>query len=69
MEASAFAQIETYDEASETNSERVNEELIPVSVEPFALTWKSDEGQVEDSFKRWLDQVLGIALTVWGDRL
>jgi Fic family protein len=69
MEASAFAQIETYDEASETNSERVNEELIPVSVEPFALTWKSDTGHIEGSFKRWLDQALGVALKEWGDRL
>lgn len=69
MEASAFAQIETYDEANDTDSERVNEELIPVSVEPFAITWKSDTGHVEDSFKRWLDQALGIALKEWGDRL
>jgi Fic family protein len=69
MEASAFAQIETYDEANDSDSERVNEDLIPVSVEPFAITWKTGMRQIEDSFKRWLDQALGIALKEWGDRL
>ncbi|HEY6351122.1 MAG TPA: Fic family protein [Candidatus Angelobacter sp.] len=69
MEISAFAQIETYDEASETDHERVNQELIPASMEPFAITWKTDLHQIEDSYKQWLDRALGIALKEWGDRL
>jgi hypothetical protein len=69
MEASAFARVETYDEASDNDAERINDELIPVSVEPFAVTWKTNMRLIEDSYKRWLDQALGIGLQEWGNRL
>jgi Fic family protein len=69
MEIGAFLQIETYDEAGSADAERVNQELISASVEPFAITWKTDVHQVEDSYKQWLDRALGIALKEWGDRL
>jgi Fic family protein len=72
MEASAFATLETFDEANDSDEghvERVNRHFFPVSVEPFAITWESDIKKIEAAYTRWIDPALGIALKEWGDRL
>lgn len=72
MEGSSFAFIETYDEAEgagEEDRERVGRTLIPSSVEPFVITWKTSPEVVEPAFLRWLDACIAIALKEWGDRV
>jgi hypothetical protein len=49
--------------------EMTSPELIPVSVEPFLIAWQSDPKTTEEPYKRWLDPVIGIALSEWGERL
>lgn len=73
MEGTAFAFVETYDEAESNEStewhERVGKTYIPASVEPFVITWKSQPDVIKPSFENWLDACVAIALKEWGDRV
>ena len=44
-------------------------EFFPCSLEPFVITWKTDEGEIAESFECWLDAAIAIALKEYGDRL
>jgi len=69
MEVTTFADIETYDEAEPDRGDRIGTKLLPACVDPFVLTWKTEADAVSDSFTKWLDHCLAIALKEWGDRL
>ncbi|MGC2506532.1 MAG: hypothetical protein WA369_07725, partial [Candidatus Acidiferrales bacterium] len=72
MEGTSFALIETYDEAEASDGdqrERMGRKLVPASVEPFVITWKTPALTVEPAFLRWLDACMAIALKEWGDRV
>jgi prophage maintenance system killer protein len=67
MEATAFARLESRDESEDRES--FAENFRPCSVEPFVFTYKTNAGDVEDSFQRWLDAALAIAFKEFGERL
>jgi hypothetical protein len=67
MEATAFARLESFEDSDDRES--VSEDFTPCSVEPFVITWKTSEVDVLDSFSRWLDASLAVAVKVFGDRL
>jgi Fic family protein len=72
MEGTAFLLLETFDEAEMTGVEgveRVSANFLPSFVEPFVITWKTESSKVEESFLKWLDHCIAIALKEWGDRL
>lgn len=69
MEATSFALLQSYDEANDANTERIETGLVGTSVEPFPITWNTSADTLKASFSRWLDTCTAIAVKEWGDRL
>ncbi|MGD0136877.1 MAG: hypothetical protein ABSE57_32945 [Bryobacteraceae bacterium] len=67
MEASAFRQLESFEDAEDRES--VSQSFSPCSVEPFVFTHKTKEEDIRESFSRWLDQAMAVAFKEFGDRL
>jgi len=67
MEATAFSKLVSY-EGSE-DRESVSEKFSLCSVEPFVFTNRTRAEDIEDSFRRWLDTALAVALKEYGDQL
>jgi Fic family protein len=67
MEATAFSKLESY-EGSE-DRESVSERFSLCSVEPFVFTHKTDAEEVAETFNKWLDAALAVAVKEYGDRL
>ena len=67
MEATTFARLESFEYSDERES--VSEDFFLCSLEPFVYTFKTSMGDIEESFARWLDQSLAIAIKEFGDRL
>ena len=67
MEVTAFARLESF----EGNEERefASHDFFPCSLEPFVITWKTNEADVETSYEHWLDAALAVAIKEYGDRL
>ncbi len=67
MEATAFARLESFEDSDDR--ERIAEEFTPCSLEPFVFTYKTEESQIAESYDRWLDSALAVAIKTYGDRL
>jgi hypothetical protein len=67
MEATAFSQLESF-EGSE-DRESVSQDFFRCSLEPFVFTYKTQEQEITESFSRWLDAALAVAIKEYGDRL
>ena len=67
MEATAFAKLESYEESDDR--ECVSQDFFLCSLEPFVFTHQTSEQEIEDSFSRWLDSALAVAIKEYGDRL
>jgi hypothetical protein len=67
MEATAFAKLESFEESDDR--EYVSQEFFLCSLEPFVFTYRTTEGEIADSFARWLDTALAVAFKEYGDRL
>jgi hypothetical protein len=67
MEAVAFRQLESFEDAEERES--VLQSFSVCSVEPFVFTYMTKEEEVHESFSRWLDQAIAVALKEFADRL
>ncbi len=67
MEVTAFARLESFEDSDDRES--VSEAFSQCSLEPFVITWKTSEADVADSFDRWVDTALAVALKEFGDRL
>ena len=67
MEATAFSQLVSF-EGSE-DREFVSKEFFLCSLEPFVFTYQTKSEDITDSFDRWLDSALAIAVKEYGDRL
>lgn len=67
MEATAFARMESYEDSEDR--ERVSQDFFPCSLDPFVFTFKTEENQISETFDRWLDSALAIAIKEFGDRL
>jgi 5-carboxymethyl-2-hydroxymuconate isomerase len=67
MEVTAFARLESF----EGNEERefASHDFFPCSLEPFVITWKTNEADVATSYEHWLDAALAVAIKEYGDRL
>ena len=67
MEATAFAKLESYEESDDR--ECVSQDFFLCSLEPFVFAHQTSEQEIEDSFSRWLDSALGVAIKEYGERL
>ncbi|HYW41946.1 MAG TPA: Fic family protein [Bryobacteraceae bacterium] len=67
MEVTAFSQLESF-EGSE-DRESVSQAFFLCSLEPFVFTYKTKAEDIADSFSRWLDAALAVAVKEYGDRL
>lgn len=67
MEATAFAQLESYEDSDDRKS--VSQDFFLCSPEPFVFTYQTKEDEIGDAFARWLDTALAVAIKEYGDRL
>ncbi len=67
MEATAFAQLEFFEKGNDRVA--ASEQYFPCSLEPFVITWSTEQVQIRDAYRKWLDAALAIAVKEWGDRL
>ena len=67
MEATAFGQLESFESPAETVS--ASKEFTPCSVEPFVFSYRTEIGQVSESFANWLDRCLATAVAEFSSRL
>ncbi len=67
MEATAFSKLESYEDSEDRES--VSERFSLCSVEPFVFTYKTKIEVIAESFAKWLDAALAVALKEYGDRL
>ena len=67
MEATAFATLESFEDSDDRQS--VKENFFVCSLEPFVFTYKTNVGEIEAAFTRWIDTALAVAVKEYGDRL
>lgn len=67
MEATAFSQLESFDDTEDRSLASLN--TFACSLEPFVFTYKTDLKDIAESYSRWLDAAVAVALKEYGDRL
>lgn len=67
MEATAFARLEAFEDSEDR--EYASQDFFVCSLEPFVFTYRTEIDQIEESFERWIDTALAIAIKEYGDRL
>ncbi|MFN7939833.1 MAG: Fic family protein [Bryobacteraceae bacterium] len=67
MEATAFSKIESYGDADDRES--MSERFSLCSMEPFVFTHKIKPNSIMQTFDRWMDAALAVAIKEFGDRL
>lgn len=67
MEITAFATLESFEDSDDRES--VSADFSLCSLDPFVITWKTKEPDVTESFRRWLDAALAVAIKDYADRL
>ena len=67
MEATSFARLESFELSDDRDS--VSQDFFVCSLEPFVLTHRTKYSDIADSFDRWLDAALAVAIKEYGDRL
>jgi Fic family protein len=67
MEATAFSKLESYEDSEDRES--VSERFSLCSVEPFVFTHTTRVYEIAESFSKWLDAGLAVAVKEYGDRL
>lgn len=67
MEVTAFSRIETFEDSDDRQS--VSEDFTLCSLEPFVITFRTKEEDIETSFENWLDAAIAVAIKEFGDRL
>jgi hypothetical protein len=67
MEVTAFSQLESFEHSDDRES--VSQAFVRCSLEPFVLTYKTQEQEITESFALWLDRTLAVAVKEYGDRL
>ena len=67
MEATAFAQLETYEESEDRES--IAQDFFPCALEPFVFTHNTNTDEIQTAFDNWLDSAVAVALKEFGDRL
>lgn len=67
MEATAFSQLESFEGSDDRES--VAEKFSLCTLEPFVFTHQTSVSEIAESFRRWLDAALAVALKEYGDRL
>ena len=67
MEATAFAEFESYEASEDPHSKSVD--FAPCSRSPFVFAYETRTEDVADSFAEWLDHALALAMGGWGSRL
>ena len=67
MEGTAFARLESFEDSDDRGN--VSQDFFPCSLEPFVFTYKTGEKEIADSFEKWLDAAVAVAIKEFGDRL
>ena len=67
MEVTAFAKLESYEDSDDR--QYASQEFFLCSLEPFVFTHQTNEQDIRESFSRWLDTAVALAIKEYGDRL
>jgi hypothetical protein len=67
MEATAFARLESFEDSDDRRS--VEEDFFVCSIEPFVFTYRTKLEDLQQSFAKWIDAALAVAVKEYGDRL
>ncbi len=67
MEVTAFAHLESFEDSDDRQI--ASQDFFPCSLDPFVITWKTKEKEIEEAFDQWLDSAVAIAIKEYGDRL
>lgn len=67
MEATSFGRLESFEEGNDRIA--ASETQFACSLEPFVVTWNTEEEKILSAFRKWLDGSLAVAVKEWGDRL
>jgi fido (protein-threonine AMPylation protein) len=67
MEATAFARLQSYEDSDDR--EFASQDFFLCSLEPFVFTYQTIEQDITDSYSRWLDSAIAVAVKEYGDRL
>jgi Fic family protein len=67
MEATAFSKRISYDNPDDRES--ASERFSMCSIEPFVFTYRTKVNEVADTFDRWVDAALAVAMKEYGDQL
>ena len=67
MEATAFARLQSYEQSEDRD--QVSQDFFLCSLEPFVVTYRTKEEEIEAAFDNWLDAAIAVAIKEYGDRL
>jgi Fic family protein len=67
MEGTAFARLESFEKSDER--QLVSQNFSLCSPEPFVFTFETQPSTITESFARWLDTAMAVAVKEFGDRL
>jgi len=67
MEVTAFSQLQSFEDSDDRES--VSQDFFLCSLEPFVFTYKTSPQDIRESFGRWLDSALAVAVKEYGVRL
>ena len=67
MEVTSFARLESFEETNDR--EPASHDLFACALEPFVITWRTNESDISSTYDKWLDASIAVAIKEFGDRL
>ncbi len=67
MEVTSFGWLEYFEEQNDRAA--ASEQYFVCSLEPFVITWNTEENKILASYQKWLDAALAVAVKEWSDRM
>ncbi len=67
METTSFARLESFEDSEDRTL--ANYDFFPCSLDPFVISYQTRSADIHDSFSRWVDAALAVAIKEYGDRL
>ena len=67
MEATAFASLETFEGSDDRDL--ISQDFFMCSLDPFVFTYRTNLSEITQSYERWLDAAIAVAIKEYGDRL
>jgi Fic family protein len=67
LEVTSFGWLEYFEEKNDRAA--ASDQYFTCSLDPFVITWNTEEAKIVPSFRQWLDAALAIAIKEWTDRV